>query len=369
MNEFDIFSEKELLLLSWEKPVTAQLEVTKNCNQKCVFCFRDCNTKQDHHGLPIEQWMRTIKKLKNIGIRKLDFSGGESFLYSDFLSLVRWAKNDEGFTVYINTNGTVNVVDFIDYTDCFIFSVHGLNKVHDAIVKKEGSFSLVEKNIRAVSERDSDILLNMTLLKSNYHQILDVFGYFSEINPKIKFSPTIPIASRFGRGFSNHALVVNKELIREYLKKLRSIPVSRLVIKHGFQSIFINKEAHYKSGSIIFPNCAGGKNKLVIESDGSVYPCNFFKGKSFYCGNMFYDSENKIWEQGKGFIAFRNLILEEKIPQRCSICLKKKRCFSGCRAWSTNYKHGGFDYAEDLRCGLGDAFIRDRNNKQVQLEM
>lgn len=46
MEEINGFSYKELFSLAIEKPVMAQLEVTRNCNQHCSFCFRRSNLRK-----------------------------------------------------------------------------------------------------------------------------------------------------------------------------------------------------------------------------------------------------------------------------------------------------------------------------------
>ena len=353
------FTREELLSLAWEKPMMAQIAVTENCNQKCIFCFQACSPARKFSSLSLNQWKIIIRKLRNIGVRILNFSGGEVFIYPYLLDLIKWAKLEMNFSIHINTNGTFDVSDFIEYVDSFIFSVHGLNKVHDEIVGKKGSFSLVEKNIAIASKFDVEVLINMVLLKSNYHQILDVFHHFDSKYRISEFAPFIPIHSLFAKEYRDIALEVNADLITDYIKKLKKIPKDQLNLKHGFQSIFINEIDFYKSAKIPLPNCAAGKYKIIIDYNGDVYPCNFFKGDEYYCGNILEEDEYEIWKNGKGFIPFRRIILENKIPKECKTCLKKERCFSGCRAWSEIYQKGGFYESKDRRCSIGDAYIRN----------
>lgn len=351
------FTREELLSLAWEKPMMAQIAVTENCNQKCIFCFQACSPDRKFSSLSLNQWKIIIRKLKNIGVRILNFSGGEVFIYPYLLDLIKWAKLEMNFSIHINTNGTFDVSDFIEYVDGFIFSVHGLNKVHDEIVGKRNAFSLLEKNISIISEKKVNILINMVLLKSNYHQILDVFRYFDAKYRISKFAPFIPIQSLFAKEYDTIAVKMDKNLIKDYIDKLKKIPEDKLDLKHGFQSIFINKLDFYKSAKIPLPNCAAGKYKIIIDYNGDVYPCNFFKGDEYYCGNILEEDEYEIWKNGKGFIPFRKLILENRIPKECSMCLKKERCFSGCRAWSDKYQKGGFYESKDIRCSIGNAYI------------
>lgn len=363
--ELEGFTRKELLELSWEKPVMAQIELTHNCNHSCLFCFRSCSsTVNKCPDLKVEQWKKIIRKLKNLGIRKLNFSGGENFLYADFLKVVRWAK-DEGFEIAVNTNGTFSCKKIVSYVDEIIFSVHGLGEMHNRIVQKRGDFDLVKKNAFEIADK-VNFSINMVLVEMNFQQIVKVFSYFNKKCKLFKFSPTIAIKSRFGNPEFKNTLSLNKDIIENYRAGLKQIPDEQLSLKHGFQSIYYNNPSVYASSVIPLPNCAGGKYKLVIDYDGSVYPCNFFKGKEFYCGNILTGNEFEIWQEGKGFKRFRNLIMAELVPEECRSCLKLFKCFSGCRAWALEYSKGGFENARDIRCELGDSFIGNRSFKQMQ---
>lgn len=349
------FTRQELLELSWNKPVMAQLELTRNCNQACIFCFRACNPKTVYIDLTIEQWKKIIKKLGNLGIKRLNFSGGENFLHNDFVSIIKRARK-EGFEIIINTNGTFSCKRIANCVDEIIFSVHGIRRTHDEIVKREGSFTRVEQNIFEVASQ-INVSINMVLVVLNYEQLNQVFDYFNVKCRIFKFSPTISVKSRFDSHHKKWALPITRKLIEDYKLRLGRIPAEQLRLKHGFQSIYFDDPVAYLSSVMPLANCAGGKYKLVVDYDGSVYPCNFFKGNEFSCGNILTDDEHEIWRNGRGFKRFRELVLQEAIPEKCNGCIKRFKCFSGCRAWSTEYQKGGFENAQDLRCELGDAFV------------
>ena len=349
------FQKEDLLRLSWNKPMMAQIELTRDCNQRCVFCFRACCPERKYPVLDVDQWMTIILKLKKLGVHRLNFSGGENFLYPGFSNIVAFSK-DEGFEIIINTNGTFSCKAIVANADEIIFSIHGLESMHDTIVRKRGAFSEVRRHIAEVAGLVK-VSVNTVLIKPNYGQFNDIFGYFDMLFSLHKFSPTISIRSRFGFDHDDYALDITSELLSDYIARLAKIPIRKLELKHGFQSIYFSDPALYSAPAFPLPNCAGGKYKLVIDSNGDVYPCNFFKSPDFFCGNILHENEVDIWKNGKGFNHFRGLVLEEAIPQKCSGCLKKSRCFSGCRAWTAQYEKGAFKNEADIRCELGNAFV------------
>ncbi|MFH0952589.1 MAG: radical SAM protein [Patescibacteria group bacterium] len=358
------FTREELLLLAWEKPILAQLEITDRCNQHCPFCQTGKQGGTGASDMTLDQWLTIIPKLKNIGVRRLDYTGRESFTSPYFTELLAYCR-EEDFEIKVNTNGTFAVSGVLPFVDEIIFSVHGLHQVHDHVVGNVGSFAELEVNVERTVRAGKKASINMLLIKANYHQLLDVFAYFNEKYGIWKFAPSLPIPSLYGSEFSDVALTVNRELLMGYMASLRAIPQDKLVLKHGFHSIFLSEPKHYQDNGLLLPNCAAGKYKLVIDNDGSVYPCNYFKGDQFYCGNILTGDEHDIWKNGKGFQQFRQLVLDEQIPTECHGCLKKSRCFSGCRAWSTVYQEGGFANAKDQRCELGSAFVGSGINHEM----
>lgn len=58
------FTRKELMSLIWQHPSLAQLELTRNCNQKCSFCFQGCQLNKNYQDLSLDDWKIIINKLK-----------------------------------------------------------------------------------------------------------------------------------------------------------------------------------------------------------------------------------------------------------------------------------------------------------------
>lgn len=359
------FSKNELFDLIWTKPTLAQIELTRKCNQNCCFCFQGCKSNNEYNDLSLDEWKLIIKKLKSLGVNILNFSGGEVFLYSDFIELLDFSKN-LGFKIVVNTNGTIDVTDAVKYIDELIFSIHGLPSTHNLIVGNTSSFNKIEKNVSIANSSKTSILINMTIIKENFNEIEAVFNYFNKKYNIDKFSPTIAIQSNTGSIISqSNVLDLNSDLFKEYFSILDRIPPEKLNLKHGLHCIYNNNKLDYKDSQIKSPNCIGGKFKLIIQYDGSVYPCNFFLIDDFYCGNILTENEFDIWKNGKGFNLFRNLVFEEKVPDDCKKCIKLDKCYSGCRAWTEKYRkgfsnttNGGCIYNEqDLRCKITNAFI------------
>ena len=77
---------------------------TRVCNYECNFCF---HTKKSTFQLPIERQIELLQILWNSGAEKINFAGGEPFLYPETLGeLVKHSKKMGYSSVSIISNGS-----------------------------------------------------------------------------------------------------------------------------------------------------------------------------------------------------------------------------------------------------------------------
>uniref|UniRef100_A0A1A7YDA6 S-adenosylmethionine-dependent nucleotide dehydratase RSAD2 n=1 Tax=Iconisemion striatum TaxID=60296 RepID=A0A1A7YDA6_9TELE len=89
-------------------PTSVNYHFTRKCNYKCGFCFHTAKTS---FVLPLEEAKRGLRLLKEAGMEKINFSGGEPFLHDkgEFLGqLVQYCKVDLQLpSVSIVSNGSM----------------------------------------------------------------------------------------------------------------------------------------------------------------------------------------------------------------------------------------------------------------------
>lgn len=357
INLYNGFTIEEIQKLMISKPYFAQIELTRNCNFSCRFCFENCDKKKKYKDYDSESWKIAIDKLYKKGIKYLHFSGGENFLYKKFEEIIRYCYL-KGFKILINTNGSYPIDNVIDFVNDFVFSVHGINNIHNEIVNNNHAFELVEENIKKAYKAHKNVIINTVLIKENYDNFEQIYYYFKRKYPNIKFAPTFAIPCKTGANFVRSAIDINKEILKRFNDFLLHIGNDVVVYKHGF---FGFQETERNNCQFNMPVCAAGKSKIIIKYNGNVYPCNFFQTKEYLCGNIFKDNIDDIWDKGKGFNKFRNILFEEKIPDICKSCKKKVNCFSGCKAWTKSYINGSIKIINerDVRCEIMDAFVRN----------
>lgn len=65
-------------------PMSVNYHFNRRCNKECGFCFHTAKTS--HIATP-EEARRGLVLLKKAGMRKLNFAGGEPFLYPKYLGM------------------------------------------------------------------------------------------------------------------------------------------------------------------------------------------------------------------------------------------------------------------------------------------
>ena len=74
--------------------------ITSRCNDKCLFCYRDRESKE----LNFDKQKKIIQKIAESGIRKVTFAGGEPLLVEKIQDLILYA-NKNGLITSLTTNG------------------------------------------------------------------------------------------------------------------------------------------------------------------------------------------------------------------------------------------------------------------------
>ena len=86
-------------------PISVNYHFSRKCNYTCGFCF---HTEQTSSILSLDDAKRGMKLLKEAGMKKLNFAGGEPFLYPSFMrELLRYGKGELGIeSISIVSNGS-----------------------------------------------------------------------------------------------------------------------------------------------------------------------------------------------------------------------------------------------------------------------
>jgi radical S-adenosyl methionine domain-containing protein 2 len=87
-------------------PISVNYHFTRQCNKTCGFCFHTATTS---FRLPEDRACRGLALLSAVGMRKINFAGGEPFMYKKFLgTMIAFCKEQLRLeSVSIVTNGSL----------------------------------------------------------------------------------------------------------------------------------------------------------------------------------------------------------------------------------------------------------------------
>ncbi|MFS8201965.1 radical SAM protein [Streptomyces sp. CWNU-52B] len=130
----------------------AWLEVTGLCNEFCDHCYADSSPKGTHGTMTVEDWLRVIDQLAEIGAADVQFIGGEPTLYPNLPKLIRHAHSS-GVSVEIFSNMT-HVHDGLweTFTDCGVKLATSYYsdtaEEHDTATRLRGSHRRTRANVQ-----------------------------------------------------------------------------------------------------------------------------------------------------------------------------------------------------------------------------
>ncbi len=170
------------------KIVSADIEITKNCNLRCKYCFDEAGKK--FPDLPLNQWIELLDSLYEKGLRFIKISGGEPFLYTEILELLEYAQKK--FIVSLNTNGYFIDEDIVRklstmHLEAVQISLDSITpKVHD-LLRGTGSWEKANYAVHLLHDVKVPIRISTTVTTRNYDELTDIRLLADELGAEISF--------------------------------------------------------------------------------------------------------------------------------------------------------------------------------------
>ncbi|MCX6739769.1 MAG: radical SAM protein [Candidatus Parcubacteria bacterium] len=313
------------------------LEVTKACNNNCLYCYNawKANLNYPKQELEIEDWKKLIDNLViETNPRGFAISGGEPLLKIGIETIIQHIAKYY-IPVTLITNGTLWNKDlikrYIKYGVVnFELPILGAKpETHDALTKNAGSWQRVIETIQEIKKQGGRVTAVFVLNKKNVSEVKEM----TEIAIALADGLLVNFFNVGGRGIEyknelmlsaqelKDALLVIDQLCVDYdLSSGCGIPLPECVID---KKIFKNLK---------FGECQiGGKNPYyAIDPAGNLRLCNH---SALILGNVLEKKVNDILnsETAKNYI--------NTFPKVCSGCKLISECKGGCKASAEVYYH------------------------------
>jgi MoaA/NifB/PqqE/SkfB family radical SAM enzyme len=167
--------------------------VTDLCNARCGYChFGDARASDgQRHFAAIEDVESNLDALPRLGVRFVDFTGGEPLLHPDTVRFLAMAKA-RGLTTGLTTNGTLferYAVGLSRHVDHLEFSLDAANAaIHDE--RRPGtSFDQIEHNLALALRLGMHPAVIMTVSDDNVGELADVYRMTRSFGVRLILNP------------------------------------------------------------------------------------------------------------------------------------------------------------------------------------
>ncbi|MFL0164046.1 anaerobic sulfatase maturase [Candidatus Clostridium helianthi] len=321
--------------------------VSSICNLHCKYCFYYDITEhrnEKNYGLMSYNTLEIlVKKVFEYGdnIVGFTFQGGEPTLagLNFYKNLIDMQKKYNTKNLIVNnaiqTNGIIindNWGEFLAKNNFLAgLSLDGPKDIHDQNridVNGTGSYKRIEKTIKIFNKYKVQYNILSVVTKSVARHVQKIYKYYSknEFN-YLQFIPCLdPLDSEAGK----NTYSLTPEDYEEFLKNLfdlwyKDFKEGKKISIRMFDNIIqillgLRPESCDMNG-----RCS---SNLVVESDGSCYPCDFYVIDEWNIGNI---KENNIDNLLHGEKAKEFIDKSKSIPDNCLKCKFISICRGGCR--------------------------------------
>lgn len=326
-----------------------KIEVTNKCELYCIHCSNE-GSPLDDREISFQKCVNIINEAADMGVREISISGGEPLLWPHLSKIIEVAYYKKIISTIFTSGYAPNAAELladlkrVGLTKA-IFSLYSSSKVqHEQITRRKGSFDKTLDVIMYANSIGLETELHFVVMSYNYNQIDKVVKLAKDCGTNtvsiLRFAPQ-------GRGSLLTNAVLNKVQNLELQKHIFELRNQGYNIRTGtpYNFLLVNENRQ----------CESGMNKMTIDPDLRIYPCDGFKNilaEDFVGTNelskLEKESLSNCWQYSPYLLCLRNYLTTD-INQTCKDCSALKKCMSGCTAQKV-LKHGKLLKCVDPDC-------------------
>jgi radical SAM protein with 4Fe4S-binding SPASM domain len=307
-----LMEELSAKALSLGVPLSAHLDVTYRCNERCVHCYLD---HEDHGEMTLAEIKDLLDQLADAGVLFLTLSGGEVLMRMDFFDILRYARRLQ-FCVKIKTNGFMirekeaNLIRELGVQEIRISIYSHRAEIHDAITKLPGSLKRSVAAIRLLKSCGLTVAIGNVLMLQNLNDYPGVKHLADELGVPVITDPTITPKMDGDRSLLQLGI--------------RDIQLSHLfhdteLVENVDEFCAVPEAVDHSALDNIA--CSAGHTYCYISPYGDVFPCVQFP---LPCGNVRRDKFLDIWRHSTQMNEVRSIRARD-LPT-CSACAHLGTC-------------------------------------------
>lgn len=329
MDELEESYEKELCRRAdiARIPFGGTFELLPLCNMRCQMCYVERRQKEveESGGLKgIDFWLDTARQAVNKGMLYLLITGGEPFLYPDFLKLYRELKK-LGIHIVINTNGTLLTEEIIQELKKYPprrlnISLYGASEeTYERVCRRKGKFHTVLRNLEKLKENGILVRLHTSLTPANIEDYDGMARIATELEMPLGMAYYMFPSVRRGdpslnQKFRFDACTAGQVKFRYTRDSLIRKEFERVLREMPGQLRNYKEYPYYGYDRI---SCRAGLSTFWVNWKGELLPCGMMETPAVDLEKMNFDL---AWEELK---RKRDAV---RICEECAFCDKRQHC-------------------------------------------
>lgn len=360
MHHLDMTSSIMKYLMKTQKagnPLAAYLMVNEMCNLKCNMChiWQGVYVKEDETILSTQEIKNVIDQLAEVGLRAIILTGGEPFMRKDLIEILTYVNQKIPYS-RMNSNATLITKELAEGLvksglDEIWLSLDGYGETHDKVRGVAGTFDryvrsleLINKARRDLRSATPNVMLNMTVSKYNFHDILKVaqFGAQHDVREML-FSYVIDVDWEPVK--QTAALLKHEDIYTYQWNSSENLFLEDHKISKDLEKELYEIGRKHDITIQIDPLLLTGETKrdlrscyfmwlyTMISPHGYVIPCQMLD--RYYLGNLRKDRFKDIWNSAE----FQNIrkVSKNGLPI-CKECCIPRRNISDQMQTMANFK-------------------------------
>lgn len=317
--------------------LSVELEFTKKCNLRCIYCYSAAGEGLEQE-LSLREIVSVIEQARDLGAKKIVLlGGGEPFLFPDILEVIRHIYA-LGLSQAVFTNGMLLTEEL-----CRFLFAHRVqvaikhNSVHpavqDALAGVAGAHRGIQRGLRLLMGagypgEGCPLCIQSVVCRQNRDEIEPMWIWAREHG----ITPYFEELTIQGRARQHAQLVLPPEEIRAIFERLSRIDRERFGVRWDARP------------PIAGFTCRRHLYSCLVNSQGFVQPCT---GIEVPVGNIREQPLGAILRESKIIRDLRGIY--RQIDASCRVCQHAGECY-GCRG--NAYQATGDYLAADPACWL-----------------
>lgn len=266
-------------------PKTLVVELTQQCNEKCLHCYIPIGNKQTSTNLELKFIIKAINEFKELGGEKIILTGGEIFLFNNLLPVIGYI-NSLNLDIILFSNLTMltrRTIEFFKEKKVKLVqtSLYGASpQQHDQITQIRGSFERTLFSLTELNKNNVKTRVVIVLMKQNYRELPKMIEIVKTTGAEIGIETVV--SSCYDQSKENLECRLSQAELIEALTLLKEADpeLFRETVKVRSKDEFFENPVEYLTN----PICDGGKETLYLTSEGEISPCPQLRGFTF--GNI-----------------------------------------------------------------------------------